>query len=239
MANTKAIFPAKLWQIVNNKQLDDAIRWTDDGKSVLVFENELKNLCLGKENHLFYTKQPKSFVRQLHLYGFKKVDKNQFFHPSFCRDKPEFLDRIKRNYKMISSSDDSMKTNEETAKYQDTQSSESSNEPQKKKASLEIQLFQEMRPTEILATNHNINNNQLVGSVSDINPILDNFVIRYNPEQNSFNDEYMEFRHLGGTWLESTTTRGHLNYNYNEDNILTQFHNVYPDTNHNNNIIDL
>lgn len=97
--NKKSIFPQKLWQMVNDRRLDSAIRWTDDGQGFVVFENQLKSLCLGKENKMFHTRQPKSFVRQLHLYGFRKIDKNQFTHQFFQRDKPGLLKNIKRSYK--------------------------------------------------------------------------------------------------------------------------------------------
>lgn len=95
----KSIFPQKLWQMVNDRRLDSAIRWTDDGRAFFLFEDQLRNLCLGKENKMFFTRQPKSFVRQLHLYGFKKINKNQFSHRHFQRDQPGLLEFIKRSYK--------------------------------------------------------------------------------------------------------------------------------------------
>lgn len=97
----KSIFPQKLWRMVNDQQFNSAIRWTDDGSSFLVFENHLQNKCLGKENNIFYTKQPKSFVRQLHLYGFRKINKNQFTHQYFQRGQPGLLKYIKRAYKPL------------------------------------------------------------------------------------------------------------------------------------------
>ena len=95
----KSIFPHKLWQMINDCRLRSAIRWTDDGKGFYVFENQLKLLCLGKENKMFYTQKPRSFIRQLHLYGFRKINKNQFTHQFFQRDKPNLLYNIKRAYK--------------------------------------------------------------------------------------------------------------------------------------------
>lgn len=98
--NRKRTFPLKLWQLVNDSRLDSAIRWADDGHSFFVFEMELRNMCLGKENKLFFTREPKSFIRQLHLYGFRKINKNQFKHPYFQRDRPSLLNEIKRTYRI-------------------------------------------------------------------------------------------------------------------------------------------
>lgn len=97
-SSRKCIFPQKLWQMVNDRQLDSAIRWAPDGLSFQVFEQQFERLCLGKENRIFFTTQTKSFVRQLHLYGFKKINKNQFVHPYFQRDQPGLVKNIKRHY---------------------------------------------------------------------------------------------------------------------------------------------
>lgn len=95
----KTTFPVKLWQLLNDSRLESAVRWSDDGQSFFVFESQLRNLCLGKENKIFFTREPKSFIRQLHLYGFRKLTKTQFKHPSFSRDKPHLIEDIKRSYR--------------------------------------------------------------------------------------------------------------------------------------------
>jgi hypothetical protein len=95
----KITFPQKLWQLVSDRRLESAIRWSDDGQSFFVYESHLRNLCLGKENKIFFTREPKSFIRQLHLYGFRKLNKNQFKHPNFARDRPHLVNDIKRSYK--------------------------------------------------------------------------------------------------------------------------------------------
>ena len=97
----KRTFPEKLWQIVNDSRFDSAIRWTQSGTSFEITEEELKRLCLGKRNKLFHTEQPKSFIRQLHLYGFRKVDRHQFKHECFQRSRPQLIGSIKRSYKNI------------------------------------------------------------------------------------------------------------------------------------------
>lgn len=124
--NEKSIFPQKLWRLVNNQQMKSAIRWSEDGQSFFVYENPLQHMCLGKENNVFYTKQPKSFIRQLHLYGFRKINKNQFMHQFFVRGQPDLLKLIKRSYKQSSgSTSSSEKSNKSNAKYENKESSAS------------------------------------------------------------------------------------------------------------------
>lgn len=104
----KSIFPQKLWRMVNDQRFQSAIRWTEDGQSFLISESSLRIMCLGKENNIFYTQQPKSFVRQLHLYGFRKISKNQFMHTYFRKEQPQLLKFIKRSYRpSLSARDDS------------------------------------------------------------------------------------------------------------------------------------
>lgn len=114
--NKKSIFPQKLWRLINDTRFNSAIRWSEDGRSLFIFEHPLKNICLGKENNVFCTRQPKSFIRQLHLYGFRKVDKNQFMHMYFQRGKPELVEFIKRSYKVDPSTSDMNAEPEASAK---------------------------------------------------------------------------------------------------------------------------
>lgn len=99
MTPSRKTFPLKLWELINDGRFQAALKWADDGKSFYVFESELAKLCLGKENKLFFTKQPKSFIRQLHLYGFRKINKTQFKHYFFSKDDPNSVQNIKRGYK--------------------------------------------------------------------------------------------------------------------------------------------
>lgn len=95
----RSIFPQKLWIIINNSQYEAAIRWSDDGKSIIIQEKALEALCLGKDNFLFNTKLARSFVRQLHLYGFRKISPNQFIHECFRRGHPTLIERVRRQYR--------------------------------------------------------------------------------------------------------------------------------------------
>lgn len=94
---TLRFFPKKLWLIVNNSAYNSAIRWSDEGDSIIIDAEKFKTTCLGKENTLFKTYKLKSFVRQLHLYGFKKIDKSLYANKNFKRNHPELLKYLKRD----------------------------------------------------------------------------------------------------------------------------------------------
>lgn len=98
-------FILKLWKMINDPQCDDLIAWSNNGQSFIIidpakFSQELSKYF--KHNNL------SSFIRQLNMYGFRKVttiensglhpgtDDLHFTHPDFHRDKPERLDSIKR-----------------------------------------------------------------------------------------------------------------------------------------------
>ncbi|KAM8977092.1 heat shock factor protein 5 [Pelodytes ibericus] len=71
-------FPAKLWRLVNSPRYQ-SICWDSRGEGIIIdqqlFESEL--LCASKSmsenNELFKTSNFTSFIRQLNLYGFRKV----------------------------------------------------------------------------------------------------------------------------------------------------------------------
>lgn len=94
-------FILKLWKMINDPQCDDLISWSDDGQSFIIinpprFAQELSKYF--KHNNL------SSFVRQLNMYGFRKVatientgpDDLHFYHPDFVKNQPDRLEAIKR-----------------------------------------------------------------------------------------------------------------------------------------------
>lgn len=98
-------FILKLWKMINDPQCDDLITWSDDGQSFIItdppkFAQELSKYF--KHNNL------SSFIRQLNMYGFRKVttiehsglhmgnEDLHFYHPDFIKGKPERLEGIKR-----------------------------------------------------------------------------------------------------------------------------------------------
>ncbi|XP_062845036.1 heat shock factor protein 5 [Trichomycterus rosablanca] len=106
-------FPAKLWRLVNNPQTQ-SIRWDSNGEGIFIdqklFEAELlspTNKHLGILPDFFKTKNFASFVRQLNLYGFKKVTedhdsgsvRDRVYHyrnPNFKQGQPELLANVLR-----------------------------------------------------------------------------------------------------------------------------------------------
>ncbi|NWH26985.1 HSF5 protein, partial [Grus americana] len=118
-------FPAKLWRLVNSPRFS-SIRWDARGEGLLVdqplFEFELLGAGPGGAAgpagdgaagaaDLFKTRNFTSFIRQLNLYGFRKVvmgpassgdgsgsagPLHHFHSPNFRRDRPDLLVHLKR-----------------------------------------------------------------------------------------------------------------------------------------------
>ena len=98
-------FPGKLWGLVNNPRNSDIIKWTDDGQGIEIMDNGkfINFLLQDRKNKVFKTKNFASFVRQLNLYGFRKVparnksgfqnntERSVFFHKNFKRGRKELL----------------------------------------------------------------------------------------------------------------------------------------------------
>lgn len=118
---TRPAFVMKIWSMVNDPANHEYIRWNDDGKTFQVFHREdFMKIILPK---YFKHNNFASFVRQLNMYGWHKVqdvtngtlnqssDKNgldeiwQFENPNFIRDREDLLDKIVRN-KSSSNQDD-------------------------------------------------------------------------------------------------------------------------------------
>ncbi|KFV43927.1 Heat shock transcription factor, Y-linked, partial [Tyto alba] len=67
-------FPHKLWKITESDQFR-SIWWSDGRKCVAINEDLFKEEVLGRRGpfQVFTTQKMKSFLRQLNLYGFTKV----------------------------------------------------------------------------------------------------------------------------------------------------------------------
>jgi hypothetical protein len=98
-------FIMKLWKMVNDPHCNDLISWSDNGQSFIIidpakFSQELSRYF--KHNNL------SSFIRQLNMYGFRKVatiensglspnnDDLHFYHPEFLKGRKDRLENIKR-----------------------------------------------------------------------------------------------------------------------------------------------
>lgn len=71
---TLLAFPEKLWWIVNNPKRDE-IHWNAQGTCLVIPNTQrfISEVLNNKSKGLFKTKHFASFVRQLNLYGFRKV----------------------------------------------------------------------------------------------------------------------------------------------------------------------
>ena len=120
-SKTRPAFVMKIWSMVNDPANHDYIRWNDNGTTFQVFHREeFMKLILPK---YFKHNNFASFVRQLNMYGWHKVqdisngtlnkdDKSndeiwQFENPYFIRGREDLLDKIVRN-KSISQEPDHM-----------------------------------------------------------------------------------------------------------------------------------
>lgn len=122
-------FPRKLWKIAESNHFK-SIWWDENGTSIVINEELFKQEVLEKNApfRIFGTDNMKSFVRQLNLYGFRKmrpnfqrsasladflaeektvsvlISKLQFYYnPNFKRGCPQLLARMKRRVKIKNS----------------------------------------------------------------------------------------------------------------------------------------
>ncbi|XP_043274534.1 heat shock factor protein 2-like [Venturia canescens] len=102
-------FPQKLWKIVNDCETG-AIRWSTNGGTILLDYKKFQDQYLGTRNPIFKTNNITSFIRQLNLYGFRKVtshnrdplcnsnnpDIHEFLHDSFRYGRSDLLGKVCR-----------------------------------------------------------------------------------------------------------------------------------------------
>ncbi|KAI0780561.1 hypothetical protein BD413DRAFT_462499 [Trametes elegans] len=101
-------FLLKLYEIINDPTNEELIKWSESGDSFYIYHQErFAKEVLGK---WFKHQNFSSFVRQLNLYGFRKitalqqgllrmendVETTQFAHPYFHRGQPDLLALIQR-----------------------------------------------------------------------------------------------------------------------------------------------
>lgn len=102
-------FPQKLWYLVNEHQRGDqqqAIHWSNGGQTISINYVKFQKEFLNSKEPIFKTTNVASFVRQLNLYGFRKIGKNKsskvneqihdFFNDNFQLNKPELLSKVSR-----------------------------------------------------------------------------------------------------------------------------------------------
>lgn len=99
-------FISKLKLLLSDDKYRKAIRWSESGGAILITDGEVfKRQVLDESAEMFKTRNFTSFVRQLNLYGFRKVPVNgkgdpsknmEFEHIHFKRDKPELMHLVHR-----------------------------------------------------------------------------------------------------------------------------------------------
>uniref|UniRef100_A0A3Q3NJ24 HSF-type DNA-binding domain-containing protein n=1 Tax=Mastacembelus armatus TaxID=205130 RepID=A0A3Q3NJ24_9TELE len=107
-------FLTKLWTLVEDPETDPLICWSPNGTSFHVFDQgRFSKEVLPK---FFKHNNMASFIRQLNMYGFRKVvhieqgglvkpekDDTEFQHPFFIRGQEHLLENIKRKVTNVSS----------------------------------------------------------------------------------------------------------------------------------------
>ncbi|KAM4725424.1 heat shock factor protein 1 isoform 2-T2 [Anableps anableps] len=107
-------FLTKLWTLVEDPETDPLICWSPSGTSFHVFDQcRFSKEVLPK---FFKHNNMASFIRQLNMYGFRKVvhieqgglvkpekDDTEFQHPFFVRGQEHLLEHIKRKVTNVSS----------------------------------------------------------------------------------------------------------------------------------------
>lgn len=103
-------FPWKLWKIVNGCR-SGAIHWSPDGRNVVMDRRKFQREYLDPQKKTFKTNHIGSFVRQLNLYGFKKVqpackqlhgensdqEVQEFHNEFFIKGRPDLVHELRRH----------------------------------------------------------------------------------------------------------------------------------------------
>ncbi|RWS14121.1 Heat shock factor protein 5-like protein [Dinothrombium tinctorium] len=107
-------FPQKLWNIINSQ--NDAIKWGANGETIIINYDLFQDQYLSENRSVFKTRNVASFIRQLNLYGFRKVNhslsnvksgnqnSHEFKHQYFKLGREDLLQEVTRKYSASSTS---------------------------------------------------------------------------------------------------------------------------------------
>lgn len=96
--NNKKLFPQKLWDLINDERYRFCLRWSEDGQLVYLNRDEFENKYLKTPENQFHTQKAISFVRQMNMYGFRKVDDCYYENDNFKRNCEQLLKNMIRKH---------------------------------------------------------------------------------------------------------------------------------------------
>lgn len=94
----KKLFPQKLWELINDDKYNFCLRWSEDGQLVYLNRDEFEDFYLKTAENQFHTQKAISFVRQMNMYGFRKVDDCYYENDNFKRDCEHLLKNMIRKH---------------------------------------------------------------------------------------------------------------------------------------------
>lgn len=95
---SKKLFPQKLWDLINDVKYNFCLRWSEDGQLVYLNRDEFEEYYLKTNENQFHTQKAISFVRQMNMYGFRKVDDFYYENDNFRRDNEHLLKNMIRKH---------------------------------------------------------------------------------------------------------------------------------------------
>lgn len=98
MDKNKKLFPQRLWELIHDEKYNFCLRWSPDGHRVYLNRNEFEANYLKTPNNQFHTQKAISFVRQMNMYGFRKVDDCFYENDNFKRNCPQLLKNMIRRH---------------------------------------------------------------------------------------------------------------------------------------------
>lgn len=94
----KKLFPKKLWDLINDERYNFCLRWSDDGHLVYLNRDDFEDSYLRTPENQFHTQKAISFVRQMNMYGFRKVDDCYYENDNFKRGCEHLLKNMIRKH---------------------------------------------------------------------------------------------------------------------------------------------